>query len=285
MTVLGGIVMTLGIALSVLSAFGVWRFPTAIARMHAATKSASLGLALVVLGAGIASSSPGIVGIGLLTTALLFLTAPISGHLLGRASYLTGAGQYQVDALRGVETAPLEVEPVHSPDFSLTRWLGLLLVWVLPRRCRRGLRRRSDTAERRQPSPDSVGGTRPVRGVLPRRSHPYERQGCVGGGDATPGRHRRGDRRDPTDGRLPSGSPSGGERRDVHAWNVDDRTVRRASHPVRTCAPLRGRSGAPVGDQPPGTTRRRSVRTSLITRNTLRVIVIVGSSVRPRRRP
>ena len=131
MTVLGGIVMTLGIALSVLSAFGVWRFPTAIARMHAATKSASLGLALVVLGAGIASSSPGIVGIGLLTTALLFLTAPISGHLLGRASYLTGAEQYQVDALRGVETAPLEVEPVHSPDFSVTRWLGLILVWVL----------------------------------------------------------------------------------------------------------------------------------------------------------
>lgn len=131
MTILGGIVMAAGIVLSLLSAFGVWRFPTAIARMHAATKSASLGLALVVLGAGLASSSPGIVGIGVLTTALLFLTAPISGHLLGRASYLTGTEQYRFDALKGVETAPLEVEPVHSPDFSVTRWLGLILVWVL----------------------------------------------------------------------------------------------------------------------------------------------------------
>lgn len=131
MTVLGGMVMAAGLVLSVLSAFGVWRFPTAIARMHAATKSASLGLSLVVLGAGIASSSPGIVGIGVLTTALLFLTAPISGHLLGRASYLTGTEQYRFDALEGAETSPLEVEPSSSPDFSVTRWLGLILVWVL----------------------------------------------------------------------------------------------------------------------------------------------------------
>lgn len=131
MTILGSVVMALGIALSLLSAFGVWRFPTAIARMHAATKSASLGLSLVVLGAGIASSSPGIVGIGALTTALLFLTAPISGHLLGRASYLAGTEQYQIDALNGVEVRPLEVEPSGAPDFSITRWLGLILVWVL----------------------------------------------------------------------------------------------------------------------------------------------------------
>jgi multicomponent Na+:H+ antiporter subunit G len=130
-SILGGIVMAAGIALSLLSAFGVWRFPTAISRMHAATKSASLGLALVVVGAGVASSSPGIVGIGVLTTALLFLTAPISGHLLGRASYLTGVERYRVDALEGVETAPLEVEPSGAPDFSITRWLGLIAVWLL----------------------------------------------------------------------------------------------------------------------------------------------------------
>lgn len=131
MTILGAIVMTAGIALSLLSAVGVWRFPTAIARMHAATKSASLGLALVVLGAGIAASSPGIIGIGVLTSALLFLTAPMSGHLLGRASYLAGADEYRFDALEAVETAPLEVEPTGVRDFSLTRWLGLIGIWIL----------------------------------------------------------------------------------------------------------------------------------------------------------
>ena len=131
MTLVGAVLMTAGIALSALSAFGVWRFPTAIARMHAATKSASLGLSLVVVGAGVASASPGVVGIGVLTTALLFLTAPISGHLLGRASYLTGTEEYRVDALVGVEPEPLEVEPTGTPDFSILRWLGLIGVWVL----------------------------------------------------------------------------------------------------------------------------------------------------------
>jgi monovalent cation/proton antiporter MnhG/PhaG subunit len=131
MTVLGSVLMLAGVALSVLSAFGVWRFPTAIARMHAATKSASLGLALVVLGAGVAASSPGIVGIGALTTALLFLTAPISGHLLGRAAYLSGSEQYQLDDLADVEPSPLEMDPTGRTDFSVTRWLGLIAVWVL----------------------------------------------------------------------------------------------------------------------------------------------------------
>lgn len=131
MTILGSVVMLAGVALSVLSAFGVWRFPTEIARMHAATKSASLGLALVVLGAGVAASSPGIVGIGVLTTALLFLTAPISGHLLGRAAYLAGSEQYKHDDLAGVEPQPLDVVPSGRTDFSFTRWIGLIAVWVL----------------------------------------------------------------------------------------------------------------------------------------------------------
>jgi monovalent cation/proton antiporter MnhG/PhaG subunit len=132
MIVIGSIVMLAGTALSALAAIGVWRFPSAIARMHAATKSASLGLAMVVLGAGLAASSPGIVGIGLLTSALLFLTAPISGHLLGRAAYLTGSDQYQFDALAGSQPiAALHFEPSSRADFSPLRWVGLIAVWVL----------------------------------------------------------------------------------------------------------------------------------------------------------
>jgi monovalent cation/proton antiporter MnhG/PhaG subunit len=131
MTVIGSIVMLAGTALSVLSAVGVWRFPSAIARMHAATKSASLGLAMVVLGAGLAAASPGIVGIGILTSALLFLTAPISGHLLGRAAYLTGSESYQFDALAGTRPEPLRIVPSERTDFSIPRWIGLIAVWVL----------------------------------------------------------------------------------------------------------------------------------------------------------
>ena len=131
MTVVGGIVMLAGVILAVLAAFGVWRFPTTMSRMHAATKAASLGLALVVLGSGIAAASPGIVGIGLLTSALLFLTAPVSGHLLGRAAYLTGSERYRVDDLIGVDPPGLQLDPPAQVDFSIARWLGLVAVWVL----------------------------------------------------------------------------------------------------------------------------------------------------------
>ena len=131
MTAIGSVVLLAGTALSVLSAFGVWRFPTAISRMHAATKSASLGLALVVLGSGLAASSPGIIGIGVLTSVLLFLTAPISGHLLGRASYLTGAHRYRFDALAESRPAALRVDPASGRDFSTLRWAGLIAIWAL----------------------------------------------------------------------------------------------------------------------------------------------------------
>ena len=90
MGVIGSLVMGAGVLLSVLAAWGILDFPTPLARMHAATKSASLGLALIALGAGIAAGSLALAGIGVLVAGFLFMTAPISGHLLGRSAYLAG---------------------------------------------------------------------------------------------------------------------------------------------------------------------------------------------------
>lgn len=131
MTVIGSVIIVLGATLTMLAALGVWRFPTTLSRMHAATKAASLGLALVVVGSGVAASSLGIIGIGVLTSAFLFLTAPVSGHLLGRAAYLTGSEQYTMDDLLGVDPPRLELRPPERLDFSIHRWVGLIAVWVL----------------------------------------------------------------------------------------------------------------------------------------------------------
>ena len=49
----GIVVDPIGAILAVLSAWGILDFPTPLARMHAATKPASLGLAAMVLGAGL----------------------------------------------------------------------------------------------------------------------------------------------------------------------------------------------------------------------------------------
>lgn len=85
MGVLGSAMMLSGAFLGFLAGLGVARLPSTLARIHAAAKPASLGLALVALGAGIASGSPALIGVALLVVVFQFLTAPIAGHLLGRS--------------------------------------------------------------------------------------------------------------------------------------------------------------------------------------------------------
>jgi multicomponent Na+:H+ antiporter subunit G len=75
----------IGAFLMLTSALGVLRFPGPVARLHAATKGATSGLIAVSLGAGIAL---GPAAFALLVVVVLFqaATAPIAGHLLGRAA-------------------------------------------------------------------------------------------------------------------------------------------------------------------------------------------------------
>jgi monovalent cation/proton antiporter MnhG/PhaG subunit len=134
MTALGiaGIaLMGAGALLCVVAALGIIDFPSALARMHASTKAASLGVALIALGAGVAAGNAGLIGVGVLVAVFLFVTAPIAGHLLGRSAYLAGqSGRLWVDHLAGTEAAPLRVA-TEPRGFSSARWLGLVVVWML----------------------------------------------------------------------------------------------------------------------------------------------------------
>ena len=85
MTFLGSALMLLGATLAFIAGFGLVRLPSGLSRVHAAAKPASLGLALIAIGAGVASRSWGLAATGVLVAVLQFLTAPIAGHLLGRA--------------------------------------------------------------------------------------------------------------------------------------------------------------------------------------------------------
>jgi monovalent cation/proton antiporter MnhG/PhaG subunit len=130
--ILGSVVMVAGATLSVLAAWGVLDFPSGLSRMHAATKSASLGLALIAFGGALAAESPGLVGVSILMAAFLFMTAPISGHMLGRAVYAAGQadGLVHDDLADGLQQPPQPTERARS-GFSLIRVLGLTGVWVL----------------------------------------------------------------------------------------------------------------------------------------------------------
>lgn len=130
---IGVALMLVGVVLSVLAAWGVLQFPTALARMHAATKSASLGLALVALGSGFAAESAGLVGIGVLVAVFMFMTAPISGHMLGRSAYVAGqvAGLVHDDLEQRSEPSLRISRPTGSRRISIVRLVLMASVWVL----------------------------------------------------------------------------------------------------------------------------------------------------------
>lgn len=101
------ILILLGAIISVVSAFGMIRLPDVYTRSHAATKSATLSVLACLLGAFIYFwVHDGFVSIRLILGIIfVFITAPVSGHLVCRAAYRSrvplaeGSGE---DALKPV---------------------------------------------------------------------------------------------------------------------------------------------------------------------------------------
>lgn len=80
-----GVLAIAGAVFILLAGVGVVRFNDLYARMHAATKAATIGLALVGVAGAIAidHGAPKIA----LAIAIIFVTSPSAAHLIGRAAY------------------------------------------------------------------------------------------------------------------------------------------------------------------------------------------------------
>jgi multicomponent Na+:H+ antiporter subunit G len=76
-----------GAAFAFLAALGVVRMPDVFTRMQASTKASTLGLGCFLLGSALQLADTGsiirLVSIG----AFIFLTTPVSAHVIARASY------------------------------------------------------------------------------------------------------------------------------------------------------------------------------------------------------
>lgn len=84
------IVVTLvfaGTFLMFLTGLGLVRMPDVFTRMHAATKAASLGVALLLIAAALHFGETGVVTKAVATVVFIFLTAPVAASVLGRAAY------------------------------------------------------------------------------------------------------------------------------------------------------------------------------------------------------
>jgi len=85
-----------GAALSFLAGVGLLRLPDVFARMHAATKPATLGLVFLAVGAAFGVGSVAEWLTMSLIVALQFLTAPAGAHLVGRVAARVGVASDQL---------------------------------------------------------------------------------------------------------------------------------------------------------------------------------------------
>jgi multicomponent Na+:H+ antiporter subunit G len=93
--VMTGVLAVLGATFTLLAGIGALRFPDALARLHAATKATTLGFLLVVAGAVIQLGG-GSTKLAF-AVALVFLTAPVAAHLVGRSTYRSGSEGLRLD--------------------------------------------------------------------------------------------------------------------------------------------------------------------------------------------
>ena len=105
LAILGITLKLIGVAFLVIASIGLIRFHDPFQRMHAATKAGTVGAASVLLGVAISLGQVSTFVIAVVTIIFLMATMPIAAHLLGRASYVSGADLVDIswpDALAGV---------------------------------------------------------------------------------------------------------------------------------------------------------------------------------------
>lgn len=102
----------LGTLLTLVAALGVLRLPDLMMRMHASTKSATLGVVLVLAGVALRFRDPEVAVRSVLIILFLFATAPVAAQVIARAAYRAGvplADETVLDEMReyrGAETDP-----------------------------------------------------------------------------------------------------------------------------------------------------------------------------------
>ncbi|NLV42119.1 MAG: Na+/H+ antiporter subunit G [Candidatus Hydrogenedentes bacterium] len=98
------LLMLAGAAFMFLAALGVVRLPDLYIRMHAATKSGTLGVTCAIVAVALHFGDFAIAVRASLIVVFIFLTAPVAAHLVGRAAYQVGVPLWKrsiVDEGRG----------------------------------------------------------------------------------------------------------------------------------------------------------------------------------------
>lgn len=79
-----------GAVMTLVAAIGCLRLPDLYTRMHAATKSGTVGIMGIVIAMMIHFCEVSVVFRGILVILFFLLTAPVAAHMIGRAAYRSG---------------------------------------------------------------------------------------------------------------------------------------------------------------------------------------------------
>jgi len=84
------ILSTIGACAILIASIGIWRMPDFYLRLSVTVKAATLGSGLLLLSAAIFFPQTSVTTKAIATIFFLILTAPVSGHMIGRAAYFIG---------------------------------------------------------------------------------------------------------------------------------------------------------------------------------------------------
>jgi multicomponent Na+:H+ antiporter subunit G len=98
------VLLLLGAIFMLLASIGLVRMPDVLMRLHSSTKSATLGVGLIMLGVALFFNDFATAVRGFAIVIFLFSTAPVAAHMIGRAAYLSGVPLWEgtlSDEMRG----------------------------------------------------------------------------------------------------------------------------------------------------------------------------------------
>jgi multicomponent Na+:H+ antiporter subunit G len=117
-----GVLSFFGTIFVLLAAVGLLRMPDTYLRISVTTKAATLGIGLLLLAAVVHFNELSITSKVLAIILFIILTAPVSGHLIGRTSYFSGVKLWKnsvMDDLNGKyqkKTQVLNSEDDDTPE-------------------------------------------------------------------------------------------------------------------------------------------------------------------------
>ncbi len=97
--VLAGTLVVAGALLALIAAVGMFRMPDVYARIHVATKPATLSLVATLAAAAVRAPSWGTAALLVLALLLQLWTIPAASHLIGRATRRSGLPPASPDAV------------------------------------------------------------------------------------------------------------------------------------------------------------------------------------------